>query len=447
MTSKGCALRSRRAFTITDSELKRHRGAGPDRADQDAAERDTGRRPRSARRACCRRTPGTGSAGCCASVARDRRRARTMPRRSPLTRVIAGALDRDVGAGAHRDADGRLRQRRRVVDAVAGHRHQTAGPLQLRDDRALVRRAARSARTSSIPSCRAIASAVTRLSPVSMMSDRPFGLQRGDGVGCRRRESDRRPRSAPASWPSTATTTTVCPSRRRASARAANGVGSMPRSRMKFGGAERRPAALPPRPLTPCPVVDRNADAGGTPIGGVTASRPRRDDRRGERMLAAALDRGGEPEHVVLGPRSGDGSIAVTRGRPSVSVPVLSTTSVSTRASSSSASAFLISTPALAPRPVPTMIAIGVARPSAHGQAMISTATALTSACAKRGSGPNAAHTTNVDHRGGDHRRHEVGRDAIGEPLNRRARALRLADHPHDLREQRVAADALARAS
>ncbi len=39
-----------------------------------------------------------------------------------------------------------------------------------------------------------------------------------------------------------------------------------------------------------------------------------------------------------------------------------------------------ISTPACAPRPMPTMIDIGVARPSAQGQAMISTATALTSA-------------------------------------------------------------------
>jgi hypothetical protein len=33
-----------------------------------------------------------------------------------------------------------------------------------------------------------------------------------------------------------------------------------------------------------------------------------------------------------------------------------------------------------APCPVPTMIAVGVASPSAHGQAMTSTATALTSA-------------------------------------------------------------------
>ena len=74
------------------------------------------------------------------------------------------------------------------------------------------------------------------------------------------------------------------------------------------------------------------------------------------------------------------GTSAVTLGLPSVSVPVLSTTSVSTLAKRSSASAFLISTPACAPRPVPTMIDIGVARPSAQGQAMISTETAVTRA-------------------------------------------------------------------
>ena len=62
----------------------------------------------------------------------------------------------------------------------------------------------------------------------------------------------------------------------------------------------------------------------------------------------------------------------------------------------SSASAFLISTPACAPRPTPTMIDIGVASPSAHGQAMISTLTAATSAKAKRGSGPNVAQAANA---------------------------------------------------
>ena len=42
------------------------------------------------------------------------------------------------------------------------------------------------------------------------------------------------------------------------------------------------------------------------------------------------------------------------------------------------------------------MIDIGVARPSAQGQAMISTATALTSAKPIAGGGPNSDHTTNV---------------------------------------------------
>ena len=70
----------------------------------------------------------------------------------------------------------------------------------------------------------------------------------------------------------------------------------------------------------------------------------------------------------------------VSRGRPSVSVPVLSTTSVVTFSNRSSASAFLMSTPSWAPRPTPTMMDIGVASPNAHGQAMMSTATALTRA-------------------------------------------------------------------
>ena len=86
----------------------------------------------------------------------------------------------------------------------------------------------------------------------------------------------------------------------------------------------------------------------------------------------------------------------VRRGRPSVSVPVLSTTSVCTFSINSIASAFLIRTPAWAPRPTPTMTDIGVASPSAHGQAIISTATALTIAWAKRGSGPTNHQMKNV---------------------------------------------------
>ena len=86
----------------------------------------------------------------------------------------------------------------------------------------------------------------------------------------------------------------------------------------------------------------------------------------------------------------------ISFGLPTVSVPVLSTTSVSTARITSIASAFLNSTPEVAPFPIATMIDIGVARPSAQGQAMISTATALTIACAMRGSGPAVAHTIAV---------------------------------------------------
>ena len=75
-----------------------------------------------------------------------------------------------------------------------------------------------------------------------------------------------------------------------------------------------------------------------------------------------------------------------------MSVPVLSTTSVSTASNRSSASASRTSIPARAPLPTPTMIDIGVARPSAQGQAMISTDTAATSPKASLGSGPNSAH-------------------------------------------------------
>ena len=47
--------------------------------------------------------------------------------------------------------------------------------------------------------------------------------------------------------------------------------------------------------------------------------------------------------------------------------------------------------PCSAPLPVPTVIDIGVARPSAQGQAMISTETAATSANTNAGDGPTSS--------------------------------------------------------
>ena len=78
-------------------------------------------------------------------------------------------------------------------------------------------------------------------------------------------------------------------------------------------------------------------------------------------------------------PLSGMRSVSVMR--PLVSVPVLSSTTVSIRRERSSASPPRIRMPSCAPRPVPTRIAVGVANPSAHGHAMIKTATAATRPC------------------------------------------------------------------
>ena len=48
------------------------------------------------------------------------------PGQVALEQGDAGALDRHVGAGPHRDPDLGGRQGRGVVDAVAGHRHDPA---------------------------------------------------------------------------------------------------------------------------------------------------------------------------------------------------------------------------------------------------------------------------------------------------------------------------------
>ena len=68
--------------------------------------------------------------------------------------------------------------------------------------------------------------------------------------------------------------------------------------------------------------------------------------------------------------------VRVTLGSPRVRVPVLSKTTRVTACAVSSGAPPLIRMPILAPRPVPTITAVGVARPSAHGHAMTSTVTA-----------------------------------------------------------------------
>ena len=75
-----------------------------------------------------------------------------------------------------------------------------------------------------------------------------------------------------------------------------------------------------------------------------------------------------------------NGIMSVTSGRPLVMVPVLSSTTRSIFPTRSSASPDLNRIPISAARPVPTMMAVGVAKPMAHGQAITRTATMLISA-------------------------------------------------------------------
>ena len=63
---------------------------------------------------------------------------------------------------------------------------------------------------------------------------------------------------------------------------------------------------------------------------------------------------------------------------------------------------------------------------------MISTATAFTNACAKRGSGPKIAQAVKVS-TATNHRRDELGCHHVRQPLNRRAAPLCFTDHAHNL--------------
>ena len=95
---------------------------------------------------------------------------------------------------------------------------------------------------------------------------------------------------------------------------------------------------------------------------------------------------------VLLIPRSMKGSqstISVTQGLPTVSVPVLSNITVLTLWAVSKASPPLISMPLKAPTEVPTMMAVGVARPSAQGHDI--TTTLIANSIAKSNGSPNSS--------------------------------------------------------
>ena len=118
---------------------------------------------------------------------------------------------------------------------------------------------------------------------------------------------------------------------------------------------------------TPAPASARNAEPVFSGIPRASASRTIAAASGCSEWRSAPPARARSSSSVTSDPAAG--RTAATSGRPSVTVPVLSNTTVSTRAAVSSALPFRIRIPSRAPRPIPAIRAIGVASPSAQGQA------------------------------------------------------------------------------
>ena len=179
----------------------------------------------------------------------------------------------------------------------------------------------------------------------------------------------------------------------------------------------------------------KSVDAGQRP----TPSRPPAAMRPAERVLGGVLDRAGQPQRVVgrtpsavttstqRHPAGGDGAGLVQHDRVDAAGRLQH---LGPR----------IRMPSWAPRPVPTISAVGVASPSAHGQAMISTATAAVNAAvggrtAERASRP--ASRARARSRPGT----KTAGHPVGQPLHGGLAGLGLLDQPGDLRERGVGAD------
>ena len=143
---------------------QRHRGGRDDRRQQDAEGGiEDARRDRDAGR-----VVDEGEEQVLADVAHGRLRQRSRADDAgeiAFQQRDAGAFHRDIGAGAHGDADFGGRERRRIVDAVAGHRDDAACLLQLARPR-----------RSSDPAA----------PPLRPRQCRAFARRRSPSSGCRR---------------------------------------------------------------------------------------------------------------------------------------------------------------------------------------------------------------------------------------------------------------------
>ncbi|MDT4842085.1 hypothetical protein FQZ97_759720 [compost metagenome] len=236
------------------------------------------------------------------------------------------------------------------------------------------------------PRVLAMASAAPRLSPDTMNRRRPCARSPasaaaapGLGSSANASRASGAHSFAPSGPPSpcAASTDTVAPSSCNTCARSASGPRLAPSSpiQRRLPSASGAPFTVPrvPRPETAC-----TSCAAST-----TTVRPRvAATSSTARASGCALCACSALAACSTASSSTPAAASITRSRgwPTVSVPVLSKATVSTRCAISSACASLIRMPCCAATPVPAMMAVGVARPSAQGQAITSTATACSSA-------------------------------------------------------------------
>ena len=165
-----------------------------------------------------------------------------------------------------------------------------------------------------------------------------------------------------------------------------------------------------------------------------------------ERVLAAALKRRGKAQKLVLRlphqPGSCPSSPVLPRGD---GAGLVEHNDLDACRSASSETAVLNRMPCFAPMPLPTIIATGVASPSAQGQLI--TSTDMPRASAKPTLLPEQQPHDECDGRNGYDRRDEHAGDLIGDLCDGRLGRGRVADHLDDLRKGRILADAQSRGS
>ena len=290
----------------------------------------------------------------------------------------------------------------------------------------------------SIPTSRAIASAVARLSPVSIQTSRPSALQLRDRLARLGLE-----RVGDRDQPSRA-------GRRRrrtsASRRSRQLLGAAHPDRRERCPARSISARLPMHDLAALdPACDALAGDRASKALGRRQLKPKlvgaSHDCLAQRVLGADLGCRRQPQQLALRSARSPATTAVTAGLPRVRVPVLSSTIVLILRAFSSASPPRIRMPFSAALPVPTMIAVGVASPRAQGQAMIRTAIAACRAKVSTRLGPEDQPADEGQRREHQDDRHEVARDACRPAAAWAPSSPGLLDQADDLGQRRVAPD------